>query len=44
LEHAPHCRKVCSLTLDKWWKAAARKPVLSYERRLTRIQLLSPGS
>jgi hypothetical protein len=26
-EHAPHCRRVCSLTLDKWSKAAAHKRV-----------------
>jgi hypothetical protein len=26
-EHAPHCRKVCSPTLDKWSKATARKHV-----------------
>jgi hypothetical protein len=24
-ENAPHCHEVCSLTLDKWSKAAARK-------------------
>jgi hypothetical protein len=24
-EHAPHCREVCSPTLDKWSKTAARK-------------------
>jgi hypothetical protein len=23
-EHAPHCHKVCSLTLGKWSKAAVR--------------------
>jgi uncharacterized protein with PIN domain len=26
-EHAPHCCEVCSSTLDKWSKAAARKLV-----------------
>jgi hypothetical protein len=42
-EHAPYCREGYSPTLDKWSKAAARKRV-SYERRLTRTQLLSLGS
>jgi hypothetical protein len=39
-KHAAHCREVCSPTLDKRSKAAVRKHVLSYERRLKRIQLL----
>jgi hypothetical protein len=41
-EHAPHCREVCSPTLDERSKAAAC--VLSYKRRLMRTQLLSLGS
>jgi hypothetical protein len=34
-------REVCSPTLDKRSKAAARRRVSSYERRLTRTQLLT---
>jgi hypothetical protein len=26
-QHAPHCRKVCSLNLGKWWKAASYEHV-----------------
>jgi hypothetical protein len=43
-EHPLHCCAVCSLTIDKWPKAAASKRVLSYDSRLMRTQLLSLGS
>jgi hypothetical protein len=42
-EHSPHCHEVCSPTLQMI-KAAACKCVFSYERRLMRTQLSSPGS
>jgi hypothetical protein len=42
-EHAPHCREVCSPTLDKWRKAVVRKRFMSYRRRLTRTQLFCLG-
>jgi hypothetical protein len=32
-KHAPHCREVCSSTLDKWSKAAARKYVVPWATR-----------